>query len=148
MNLSFVFTLFLAFNLTTLEIDLKDLIGKWQLVYFEGMDKIKASQEYKSADSAMRINIDYKIKLRLENTVYDFVSVDSLWYADLEKGALVMKKAKIHLKEPEILVISDGKQIREARILEVEANKLVLEPISTNSSGGKMIFERIVKEEK
>jgi len=145
MNLSVFFTLLLAFNLHTLEIDLKDLIGKWQLVYFEGMDKIKSSPQYKTADPTMRINIDYKIKSRLENSVYDFISTDSLKYTDMENGNLVVKTAKIQLKDEDILVIFDGKETREAKILEVDQDKLVLEPISSTSTGGKLIFERILE---
>ena len=149
MNLSFIFTLLLAFNINSAEIDLKELIGKWQMVYFEGIDKIKASPQYKSADVVMRGNIDYKIKSRLENTVYDFISEDSLHYTDLENGALIMKKAKIQLKGEDVLVISTGKEVREARILEINGNKLVFEPISNSSSGGKLEFERILdKKEK
>jgi hypothetical protein len=60
-----------------------------------------------------------------------------------------MKKAKIELKKDSVLTIFDGKVMREAKILELETNRLVLEPISSNSNGGgKLIFERVIEKEK
>jgi hypothetical protein len=144
MNLSFIIALLLGFNLNAQEIELKNLIGKWQLVYFDGIDKVKTSPQYRSSDSAMRANIEYKIKSRLENTVYDFFSVDSLNYTDYRNNVIVMKKAKINLKKANILTIFDGKVMREAKILELEANRLVLEPISQSPGAGKLVFERII----
>lgn len=149
MNLSFVFSLFLALTLGTAEIQLQQLLGKWQLVYFDGIDRVKKSPQYQSSDSAMRANIEYKIKSRLENTVYDFIQGDSLLFTDYENSIIVMKKAKIELKKDNVLTIFDGKELREAKILELDANRMVLEPISSNSNGGgKLIFERVVGKEK
>lgn len=146
MNLSFIFSLLFAASLTTTEIHLQQLLGKWQLVYFDGIERVKKSPQYQSSDSAMRANIEYKIKSRLENTVYDFIPGDSLLYTDYENSIIVMKRAKLELKKDSVLTIFDGKEIRRAKILELEANRMVLLPVSSNG-GGKLIFERIIEKE-
>jgi hypothetical protein len=149
MNLSFIYSLLFAVIFSNAEFQVQQLKGKWQLVYFAGIDKVKSSPQYQSSDSAMRANIEYKIKSRLENTVYDFISSDSLKYTDYENNIIVMKKAKIELKKDSVLTIFDGKVMREAKILELETNRMVLEPISSNSNGGgKLIFERVIEKEK
>jgi hypothetical protein len=145
MNLSFIYSLLFAVIFSNAEIQVQQLLGKWQLVYFDGIDRVKSSPQYQSSDSAMRANIEYKIKSRLENTVYDFISRDSLKYTDYENNIIVMKRAKIELKKDSVLTIFDGKEMREAKILELGTNRMVLEPISKNSSGGKLVFERIVE---
>jgi hypothetical protein len=149
MNLSFIFSLLFAVTLGTAEIQLQQLLGKWQLVYFDGIEKVKKSPQYQSSDSAMRANIEYKIKSRLENTIYDFIPGDSLLFTDYENSIIVMKRAKIDLKKDNVLTIFDGKEMREAKILELEADRMVLEPISSNSNGGgKLIFERVIEKDK
>jgi hypothetical protein len=145
MNISFIYSLLFAVIFSNAEIQVQQLLGKWQLVYFDGIDRVKSSPQYQSSDSAMRANIEYKIKSRLENTVYDFISRDSLKYTDYENNIIVMKRAKIELKKDSVLTIFDGKEMREAKILELGTNRMVLEPISKNSSGGKLVFERIVE---
>jgi hypothetical protein len=145
MNLSFIYSLLFAVIFSNAEIQVQQLLGKWQLVYFDGIDRVKSSPQYQSSDSAMRANIEYKIKSRLENTVYDFISRDSLKFTDYENNIIVMKRAKIELKKDSVLTIFDGKVMREAKILELGNNRMVLEPISKNSSGGKLVFERIVE---
>jgi hypothetical protein len=148
MNLSIIYSLLFAVMLSNAEIQVQQLLGKWQLVYFDGIDRVKNSPQYQSSDSAMRANIEYKIKSRLENTVYNFISSDSLNYTDYVNNTIVMKKAKIELKNDNVLTIFDGKEMREAKIVEIGPNKMVLEPISKNSSGGKLVFERYVEAEK
>ena len=148
MNLSFIYSLLIVVTFSNVEIQVQELIGKWQLVYFDGIDRVKNSPQYQSSDSAMRANIEYKINARLENTVYNFIPGDSLNYTDFENNSIVLKKAKIELKKDNILTIFDGKQMREAKIIEFGPTKMVLEPISANSSGGKLVFERIVEKKK
>lgn len=148
MNLSIIYSLLFAIVLGNADIQIKDLLGKWQLVYFDGIDRVKNSEQYKLSDTAMRANIEYKIQSRLENTVYDFFSTDSLRYSDYQNNTIVMKKAKIELKKDSVLTIFDGREMREAKIIELDSTKLVLEPISKNSSGGKLIFERIIESKK
>jgi hypothetical protein len=148
MNLSIIYSLLFAVMLSNAEIQVQQLLGKWQLVYFDGIDRVKNSPQYQSSDSAMRANIEYKIKSRLENTVYNFISSDSLNYTDYVNNTIVMKKAKIELKNDNVLTIFDGKEMREAKIVEIGPNKMVLEPISKNSSGGKLVFERYVEADK
>lgn len=148
MNLSIIYSLLFTIMLSNADIQIKDLLGKWQLVYFDGIDRVKNSEQYKLSDTAMRANIEYKIQSRLENTVYDFFSTDSLRYSDYQNNTIVMKKAKIELKKDSVLTIFDGREMREAKIIELDSTKLVLEPISKNSSGGKLIFERIIESKK
>lgn len=149
MNLSFIFSLLFAVTLGTAEIQLQQLLGKWQLVNFDGIERVKKSPQYQSSDSAMRANIEYKIKSRLENTVYDFIPGDSLLYTDYENSIIVMKKAKVELKKDNVLTIFDGKEMREAKILELDADRMVLEPVSSNpNGGGKLIFERVIEKNK
>lgn len=148
MNLSYIYSLVFVVILCNADIQIQQLLGKWQLVYFDGIDRIKNSPQYQSSDSAMRANVEYKIKSRLENTVYNFISGDSLNYTDYANNSIVMKKAKIELGKDSVLSIFDGKELREAKILEIGPDKLVLEPISKNTSGGKLVFERIIEAEK
>lgn len=149
MNLSFIYSLFFAVTLGSAEIKIQQLLGKWQLVHFDGIDRVKKSPEYQNSDLAMRVNIEYKIKSRLENTIYNFIPGDSLVYTDYVNSAIVLKKAKIELKKDSVLTMFDGKQMREAKIVELEPNRMVLEPISSNANGGgKLVFERIIESEK
>lgn len=148
MHLSIIYSLLFTVMLSNAEIQIKDLLGKWQLVYFDGIEKVKNSEQYKSSDTAMRANIEYKIQSRLENTVYDFFSTDSLRYSDYQNNTIVMKKAKIELNKDSVLTIFDGREMREAKIVELDSTKLVLEPISKNSNGGRLIFERIIESKK
>ncbi len=148
MNLSFIFSLLFTIAVGIPQDQLQQILGKWQLVYFDGIERVKNSPQYKTSDSAMRANLDYKIKSRLENTIYDFVSKDSLRYTDLVNGEIVVKNAKIELKEGNVLKIYSGNQVREAKILELAGNKMVLEPISeSGGGGGKLVFERILQKE-
>jgi hypothetical protein len=148
MNLSIIYSFLFALLLSNSGIQVSPLLGKWQLVYFDGIEKVRNSEQYRSSGSEMRTNIEYKIKSRLENTVYEFIPGDSLHYTDFENSTIVMKKAKIKLNNDNVLIIFDGKETREAKVVEIGPNKLVLEPISETSNGGKLVFERIVVKEK
>ncbi len=123
------------------------LQGEWQLVHFDGIDKLRASNQYRGATPQLRADMEVKIKERLENTVYNFVSADSLYYTDYVKQRVIQKKAKIEIGEDQVLRIFDGDQVKEARIVVLEENRLVLEPIVSGAQIGKMTFEPYVKPE-
>lgn len=142
MNLFSAPVLLLAFLLNGNPIQLQELFGKWQLVYFDGIDRIRKSPQFKDADSATLANMEYRIKYRLESTVYQFVEGDSLKFTDFENQQLVQKKAKIELSEDNVLTIFDGKEVRQAKIVQFDSEKLVLQPISERQGAGKLVFER------
>jgi hypothetical protein len=150
MNLNFIFTLFLTFTLGISQVQYQELIGSWQLVDFDGIKKIKTSPEYLSSSAAFRADLETKIQYRLENTVYTFMEGDSLAYTDFVNKEIALRKAKIEISEDNLMTIQEGKNVKEARIVEFDGKKLVLEPVSTNGkSAGKLVFEKIiVKKEK
>ena len=127
------------------QVDYKELVGSWQLVHFEGMEKIVYSPQYQNATPAQRASMDARIKFRLENTVYEFLEGETLKYIELQDQAIVRKEAKVELNEGNLLLIHDEKGDRLAQIVEFTPNKLVLLPISKNANTGKLIFERIKK---
>ena len=143
MNLSFVFTLLFPLLMVWNQIQYSELMGTWQLTYFDGIERIVKSPEYQKANSAQRANMDAKIKYRLESTVYQFEPGDILKFIDFENQTVVQKEAKIELKEGNILIIHEEDQDRLAKIVELTPVKLVLLPISATSKSGKMVFERI-----
>jgi len=145
MNLSLLFASLITFLQLSVQIEYKDLIGSWQLVHFDGIQKIVYSPEYQSANSEQRASMDARIKFRLENTVYEFMEGNNLKYIEFENKTVVQKEAKIELREGDMLLIHDEKGDRLARIVELTADKLTLQPISKNSSTGKLVFERIKK---
>jgi hypothetical protein len=127
------------------KVDYKELVGSWQLVHFEGMEKIVYSPQYQNATPAQRASMDARIKFRLENTVYEFLEGETLKYIELQDQTIVRKEAKVELNEGNLLLIHDEKGDRLAQIVEFTPNKLVLLPISKNANTGKLIFERIKK---
>lgn len=131
--------------MTSVQIDYKELIGTWQLVHFDGMEKIVYSPQYQNASPAQRASMDARIKFRLENTVYEFLEGGKLKYIELQDQTIVRKEAKVELSEGNLLLIHDEKGDRLAQIVEFTPDKLVLQPISKNANTGKLIFERIKK---
>lgn len=145
MNLSIIPTILLAFFLQTKQVEFEQLLGTWQLVHFDAMDKLKSSPQYLNANPAMREGIDYKIQNRLESTIYEFVERDSLKFTDLENGEIILKKATIQIDEKDVMMISFGNELRKAKIIAVDASQLILEPISEHSKGDQLTFEKVVK---
>lgn len=146
MNLSFIYTLLLSVILGWSQIQYQELIGEWQLVDFDGIKKIKTSPQYLSSSAAFRANLETKINYRLENTVYKFLEGDSLAYTDFVNQEIVLKKAKIEISEDNVITILEGEDSKQAKIMEFDGNRLVLEPVSSNGNGaGKLVFERIIK---
>ena len=96
----------------------------------------------------MKANMEAKINYRLESTVYQFISADSLYFTDFVNQIIVQKKAKIEVSADNILSINDGDQIKKAKILELEPDRLVIEPIVQGGSVGKFVFERIIEAKK
>ncbi|PZX52033.1 hypothetical protein [Algoriphagus chordae] len=143
MYLSIIPTLLLAFVLQTTQINFQQLVGTWQLVHFDAMDQLRNSSQYQNANAAMRAGLEYKIQNRLENTVYEFVPGDSLKYTDYVKQEVVQKKATIKISSENVMTIQTGAETKQAKILSIESDRMVLEPISKNPSSGKLIFERI-----
>jgi len=131
--------------MTSVQIDYKELIGAWQLVHFDGMEKIVYSPQYQNASPAQRASMDARIKFRLENTVYEFLEGGKLKYIELQDQTIIRKEAKVELSEGNLLLIHDEKGDRLAQIVEFTPDKLVLQPISKNANTGKLIFERIKK---
>ncbi|UZD22378.1 hypothetical protein PBT90_02900 [Algoriphagus halophytocola] len=148
MNLSIIPTLLLAISLQGNPVQIEELLGKWQLVYFEAIARLKNSPRFQNSSPAMKADLDYKIKNRLENTVYQFVEGDSLFYNDYQNRDVVQKRAKIEISPDNVLTIFDGKSSRKAKIVSLEEDKLVLEPISDGEGAGKLTFERIIPEKK
>lgn len=119
------------------------LLGKWQLVHFDGIAKVANSPEFQNASEAQRASMNARIKARLENTVYEFLEGDTLEYIDFDQQSIVRKRAKVELSEGNMLLIHDEKGDRLARILSITEDKLILQPISKNSAMGNLTFERI-----
>ncbi|OOG76180.1 hypothetical protein [Algoriphagus sp. A40] len=145
MNLSLITSLLLTLVLSWNQIEYRQLIGSWQLTHFDGIEKIVKSSQYQNANSIERASMDARIKYRLENTVYQFQEGDVLRFTDFENQTVVQKEVKIELAEGNMLVIHEEKGDRLAKILEFTNEKMVLQPISVNSSSGKLIFEKIKK---
>ncbi|TFV94434.1 hypothetical protein E4S40_10445 [Algoriphagus kandeliae] len=125
----------------------QQLIGKWQLVYFDGIDQIRNSPEFREATATARANMEYRIKNRLENTVYEFFGEDSLKYTDMVNQKLVLRKATFEVDENNTLFIKHEDLVRRAQIVELSENKLVLQPISQSGTLGRLIFEPYVEPE-
>ena len=125
--------------------DYKELVGSWQLVHFDGIEKIVYSSQYQNASDAQRASMDARIKFRLENTVYEFLEGNTLKYIEFQDQTIVRKEAKVELSVGNILLIHDEKGDRLAQIVELTPEKLVLQPISKNANTGKLTFERIKK---
>ncbi|MEB2775974.1 hypothetical protein SYJ56_11695 [Algoriphagus sp. D3-2-R+10] len=143
MHLSIIPTLLLAFFLQTSQISFQQLIGTWQLVHFDAMDELRKSPQYQNADVTMREGLEYKIQNRLENTVYKFVPGDTLKYTDYVRQEVVQKQAKIEINSDNVLTIHTGAETRQAKIVEFNSERMVLEPISNNPGSGKLVFEKI-----
>lgn len=143
MNLSLITSFLLPLFFYWNQVQYSELVGTWQLTYFDGIEKIVHSPEYQNATSMQRANMDARIKFRLENTVYQFEEKDVLKYIDFVNQTVVQKEAKIELKEGNMLVIHDEDEDRLAKIVELTPKKMVLLPISATSKSGKLVFERI-----
>lgn len=143
MNLSIIPALVIALFLQTTQVQFKQLVGTWQLVHFSKIEKIKSSPQYQTASPAMRQGLEYKIQNRLENTVYQFVEADSLLYTDFVNADIVQKKAVIKIDKDNVMSITDGNSTKKAKIISIGEHQLVIEPISENSEGDRLIFERI-----
>ncbi|MHA7130803.1 lipocalin-like domain-containing protein [Algoriphagus namhaensis] len=134
--------------MSTSQIQYSDLVGDWQLVYFEGIDKVKSSPQYLESSPEFRSNVEAKIAFRLENTVYKFKAGDVLEYTDFEKQNIVLKKAKIQLAEGNVIHILQGDEVRKAEVLELNDDRLVLKPISEKDGAGKLVFAKIREKKK
>ncbi|SEG46459.1 hypothetical protein [Algoriphagus boritolerans] len=145
MNLSLITSMILTFTLFLSQVEYKQLIGSWQLVHFEGMEKIVKSPQYQNANALEKAGMDARINYRLENTVYQFVEGDILKFTDFENQVVVQKEAKIELMDGNMLVIHEEKGDRLAQIIEFSENRMVLQPISKAAASGRLIFERIKK---
>lgn len=143
MYLSIIPTLLLTFFLQTSQIKFQQLIGTWQLVHFDAMDELRKSPQYLGSNSAMRAGLEYKIQNRLENTVYLFESGDSLKYTDYVNKEVVQIQAKIEISINNVLIIKSGSEVKQAKVVELGPDKMVLEPISKNPSSGRLVFERV-----
>lgn len=145
MKFKFLIPLILCVSLTYPKTVGQSLVGKWQLVHFDGIEKIKNSAQYLEGDVQLRAGIESKIKDRLENTVYQFSSPDSLFLNALIDQVVVQQKARFEVTQDQILIIILPKAVKKARILILEDRRLVLEPMGKENSIGKMIFDRIIE---
>ncbi|GMQ30488.1 hypothetical protein [Algoriphagus confluentis] len=143
MNLSLITSILLPLFFFWNQVQYSELVGTWQLTYFDGIEKIVHSPEYQNATPTQRANMDARIKFRLENTVYQFEEKDVLKYIDFVNQTVVQKEAKIELKDENMLIIHDEDEDRLAKIVELSPKKMVLLPISATSRSGKLVFERI-----
>ncbi|NVJ85822.1 MAG: hypothetical protein HWE15_05920 [Algoriphagus sp.] len=125
----------------------QQLFGKWQLVYFDGIDQIRNSAQFREATPAARSNMEYRIKNRLENTVYEFLPEDSLKYTDMVNQELVLRKATFEVDENRVLLIKHEDMVRRAQIVELTENKLILQPITQSGMLGRLIFEPYIEPE-
>lgn len=145
MNLINIPALILFFFLQGSPVQMQELLGKWQLVHFDGIDRIRNSPQFRSANPTALADMQAKIKNRLENTIYQFVENDSLLFTDFQNQRMIQKKAKLELSPENILTINSGGEIRKAKIVEVTDSKLVLEPLSDSPGAGKLTFEKIIE---
>lgn len=145
MNLSVIASFLLTIAAMFTHVEYEQLIGSWRLTHFEGMERIVNSSQYQNANASERASMDARINFRLENTVYQFEAGDVLKFTDLENQQVVQKEAKIELMEGNMLLIHDEEGDRLAKIVEFTQQKMVLQPISKNSTSGRLIFERINK---
>ncbi len=134
--------------MNTSQIQYQDLVGEWQLVHFDGIEKVKASPQYLTSGPEFRSGIEAKINFRLENTVYKFKSGDILEYTDFENQKVVLKKARIELASGNLLSIHEKDNIKQAEIIELGDDKMVIKPISKKAGAGKLVFQRIIKKQK
>lgn len=148
MKFPLIVTLILSFTFSWNSTQSQSLIGNWQLVHFDGVEKVRNSLQYREADATMKANMEAKITYRLESTVYQFITADSLYFTDFVNQTIVQKKAKIEVSADNVLSINDGDQIKKAKIVELEPNRLVIEPIVKGESVGKFVFERIIEAKK
>ena len=140
------FILWLAIN--TSQFEYRDLVGDWQLVYFDGIERVKSSPEYQTRGPEFRNGIEAKIKFRLENTVYKFKTGDLLEYTDFVKQTVVLKQAKIEIEQGNIITIHEDSSSKKAKIIELNEDKMVLRPISEKAGAGDLVFERIKNKKK
>jgi GNAT superfamily N-acetyltransferase len=143
LSIVFFFASALFFN----PLSAQSLLGKWQLVHFDGIEKIRNSPQYHQADLEMRAGMESRIKERLENTMYEFAHPDSLRYTEFVDQVVVQRKASFEVSQEQILSIIEPNQIKKARILALEENRLVIEPIVQGKGLGKWVFERIEETE-
>ncbi|WP_192085714.1 hypothetical protein [Algoriphagus sp. Y33] len=143
MILSIIPSLLFVFVLQTSQISFQQLLGSWQLVHFDAMDQLRNSPQYQNSNSAMREGLEYKIQNRLENTVYNFIPGDSLRFTDYVRQEVVQKKAKIEISSDNIVTIHAGAETRQAKIVQFDDDRMVLEPISDKPGAGKLVFKRI-----
>lgn len=141
-----LFTLILPFLVGWNQVQYSDLVGSWQLTYFDGIETIVRSSEYQNASTVQRASMDARIKYRLENTVYQFEPNNQLKFNDFENQTIVQKQVKIELMDGDMLVIHEEKGDRLAKIIEFSEDKMVLQPISQTATSGKLTFERIKKQ--
>lgn len=139
LSIAFFFAYALVFN----PLNAQSLIGKWQLVHFDGVEKIRNSPQYHQADLEMRAGMESRIKERLENTLYEFVHPDSLRFTEFVDQVVVQRKARFEVSQDQILSIMEPNQTKKARILELAENRLVIEPLVQGKGVGKWVFERI-----
>lgn len=145
MNLAFISSFILTLALYFSQVQYSQLIGSWQLVHFDGMEKIVKSPQYQNANAMEKAGMDARINYRLENTVYQFVEGDTLKFTDFENQAVVQKEAKIELVDGNMLIIHEERGDRLAKIIEFSDDRMVLQPISKAAASGRLIFERIKK---
>jgi len=146
MKISILSTFILWLALSFSQFEYQQLVGDWQLVYFDGIERIKSSTEYQSRGPEFRSGVEARIKFRLENTVYKFKSGDTLEYTDFVNQTIVMKTAKIDLANGNIITIHEEGQTKKAEIVALDKDRMVLQPISENGGAGNLIFERIKPE--
>ncbi|MCS5490149.1 lipocalin family protein [Algoriphagus limi] len=147
MRITILTFLFISFFGISNASNAQELFGKWQLVYFDGIDQIRNSPQFREATATARTNMEYRIKNRLENTVYEFFGEDSLKYTDMVNQKLVLRKATFEVDESNTLIIKHADLVRKAQIVELTENKLILQPISQSGTLGRLIFEPYVEPE-
>jgi hypothetical protein len=145
MKFTVFITLFFTFVLVSNPLQSQTLLGNWQLVDFDGAAKIRNSPSYREADQTTKALMEAKIQYRLESTVYQFISNDSLYYTDFVNQTIIQKKSKVEVSKENILSFWDGTQLKKAKILDLDDMRLILQPIVEGENVGKFVFERIVK---
>lgn len=126
----------------------QSLVGKWQLIHFEGIEKIRNSAQYREADLEVKSAMESRITERLENTVYQFSLPDSLLFTEFVSQVVVQQKARFEVDQNQILIITLPNQVKKAKIITLEEMELVLEPLVEANAVGKWIFERIIDHKK
>lgn len=132
-------------SLTAQEVDTSQLIGKWKLKSYDTIELILSSPAFQQMPENTKKEMTDRIDQQLDNTVYHFVSNDSLIYTDIESGKVVHRKAIYNLNGTYLTLKEiDRPYSRQAKILKLNKQTLIFTPVVEGKDGkGEMVFVRL-----